>query len=165
MRTEAEAPRAPEPPSAAGTKRAAKLGSLPGPWQGQPHAGQPPPPRPRLLLPLPPASSLPLSPAPDRPLRECHVAALITNPHRGRSWRGGTPGHVTTSVEDAPAPPAALAPRVAPGSQTLRRAMALSAIQESRPRLVLPSPVQLPHFPSLISNAQKKLQIVILWSI
>lgn len=113
MRTEAEAPRAPEPPSAAGTKRAAKLGSLPGPWQGQPHAGQPPPPRPRLLLPLPPASSLPLSPGPDRPLRECHVAALITNPHRGRSsWRGGTPGHVTTSVKDAPVPPAALAPRV-----------------------------------------------------
>lgn len=130
--------------------------------QGSPRR---PPPRPRLLLPLPPASSLPLSPAPDRPLRECQVAALITNPHRGRSWRGGTPGHVTTSVEDAPAPPAALAPRVAPGSQTLRRAMALSAIQESHPRLVLPSPVQLPHFPSLISNAQKKLQIVILWSI
>lgn len=113
-------------------------------------------------LPPPPC---PLALARDRPLPECHVAALITNPHRGRSWRGGTPGHVTTSVEDAPAPPAALAPRVAPGSQTLRRAMALSAIQESRPRLVLPSPVQLPHFPSLISNAQKKLQIVILWSI
>lgn len=73
--------------------------------------GSPPPPRPRLLLPLPPASSLPLSPVPDRPLRECHVAALITNPHRGRSWRGGTPGHVTTSVKDAPVPPAALAPR------------------------------------------------------
>lgn len=60
-------------------------------------------------LPPPPC---PLALARDRPLRECHVAALITNPHRGRSWRGGTPGHVTTSVKDAPVPPAALAPRV-----------------------------------------------------